>query len=116
MKQIILFLMTYLLVFIIYRILLIGKSKKNSKKKPIEVSYLMTKYKLDLKKINYKRLLLLISIVSSLDISIIITIVSLVKSYLLEILMVLVLIVPVILFSYSLVGNYYKKKGMIINE
>ena len=73
--------------------MLIGKNKKrNSKKKPMEVKYLETKYNLDLKKLNYKNLLRIIALVSSLDISLIVTVAFLFESYLLELLIVLVLI------------------------
>lgn len=117
MKQIILFIMTFLFVFIVYRLFLIGKSKRrNSKKKPIEVNYLVSKYNLDLKKVNYKSLLMVISIVSSLDISIIVTLVLLINNYLLELLVALVLVIPIILVSYSFVGKYYIKKGMIKDD
>ena len=117
MKQIILFLLTYIFVFIIYKVMLIGKNKKrNSKKKPMEVKYLETKYNLDLKKLNYKNLLRIIALVSSLDISLIVTIAFLFESYLLELLIILVLRIPTIIISYSFVGNYYVKKGMIKDE
>lgn len=116
MQQIILFLMTYLLVFIIYQLFIIKKAKKkNVKKRPMEVNYLISKYKLDLKKINYKKLLMIISLVSSLDISIIVTLVALFNNYFLKILIALVLVIPIIMFSYSFIGKYYKKKGMIID-
>lgn len=117
MKQIILFIFTFVFVFLIYQILLIGKNKRrNNKKQPMEVKYLETKYKLDLKKLNYKRLLLLISVVSSLDISLIITIALFFKSYLIELVVAVILIIPVIIISYSFVGKYYIKKGMTKDE
>ena len=68
------------------------------------------------KKLNYKNLLRIIALVSSLDISLIVTIAFLFESYLLELLIILVLIIPTIIISYSFVGNYYVKKGMIKDE
>ncbi len=116
MQQIILFLMTYALVFIFYYFFITRKTKKkNSKKIPKEVSYLVGKYQLDLKKIDYKKLLIIISLVSSLDITIIVTLMVLFESYLIKLLLAIVLIIPVIFISYHLVGMYYKKKGMTKN-
>lgn len=116
MQQIVLFLMTYALVFIFYYFFITRKTKKkNSKKIPKEVSYLVGKYQLDLKKIDYKKLLIIISLVSSLDITIIVTLMVLFESYLIKLLLAIVLIIPVIFISYHLVGMYYKKKGMTKN-
>ena len=117
MREIILFIMTYLFVFVIYQLFIVKKAKrKNSKKRPMEITYLVTRYKLNLKRIDYKKLLLIVSLVSSLDISVIVSIALLFKSYFIKLLAALILVIPVILISYHFVGIYYKKKGLIIDE
>lgn len=130
MKQVILFIITYFFVFFIYQILIVMKVKERKEKKerkdrkpkakkntkPIEVSILEAKYKIDLEKVNYKKLLLVISLVSSLDITIIITLVLLLDNYFLQLLVALILAVPIILVSYSFIGKYYQKKGLIKDE
>ena len=117
MEEVLLFLMTYVFVFLIYQLFVISKSKrKNSKKMPVEVNYLISVYKIDIDKINYKKLLLLISLVSSLDISIIVTLVLVFNSYFVKLIVSLLITIPIIILSYHLVGNYYKKKGMIKND
>lgn len=114
MQEVLLFLMTFLLVFLIYQIFIVKKAKrKNSKKRPMEVEYLISKYHIDMKKVNYKKLLLTISLISSFDISIIVTLVLFFENYFLKLLIALLLVVPVIMISYHFVGKYYKKKGMI---
>ncbi|MCI8346841.1 MAG: hypothetical protein HFJ12_02705 [Bacilli bacterium] len=116
MNEIILFLMTYLFVFFIYQIFIIRKAKrKNSKKRPMEVNYLINKYHVDIKRINYKKLLLIISLVSSLDISILVTIILIFDSYFIKIVIALLLVIPIIVISYHFIGSYYKKKGMVID-
>lgn len=111
-EELILFIMTFLFVFIIYEVFLVRKQKKDKRrKKPVEVSYLISKYNLDLDKINYKRLLNIISAVSAFDISLVVTIVSLFKSFYLQLLIGFVLIMLLILTSYDIVGRVYKKKG-----
>ena len=58
MTEIVVFLLTFLVVLLIYELILVRKCKKDKKrKKPIEVQYLVNCYNLDLKKVNYKRLL-----------------------------------------------------------
>ena len=114
MNEIILFLMTYLFVFFIYQIFIIRKAKrKNSKKRPMEVNYLINKYHIDIKRIDYKKLLLIISLVSSLDISILVTIILIFDSYFIKIVVALLLVIPIIVISYHFIGSYYKKKGMV---
>ena len=117
-QELSLFLLTFLFVFIIYQIFIVRKAKKKSKKKkePIEVTYLVNRYKLDLKKVNYNKLLFVISIVSSFDIALVVSIIMLLKVFILEIIVGFVSILIIILFSYHLVYLVYKKKGMVKNE
>ncbi len=115
--ELILFLISFVLVFLLYQIFIVrrAKSKKNPKE-PFEVTYLVSKYKLDLKKVNYKNLLRVISIVSSFDIALVVSIIVLLKSFILEIIVGFISILVIILVSYHLIYLIYKKKGMIKNE
>ena len=128
MKEIILFLACFILVFICYQVFFIlpmkkyRKNKKNGKKKKIkekkelaEIRFLVTKYKLDLDKVNYNKLLLVVSLVSSFDITLIVTIITLFDSYLVSFLLAAVLVLPIVMISYWLVYKFYEKKGMIKN-
>ena len=107
MRHIVLFIMTYIFVFFIYQVFVVSKAKRrNSKKRPIEVNYLIKKYNIDIGKLNYKKLLM----------TVIVTVILLFDNYLLEIVIAFLMVIPVILISYSFVGKYYVKRGMIINE
>ncbi len=122
MTQIVLFVMTFALVFITYQILLVRKTKEPKKKrrkskrikntKPIEVSILESRYKIDLEKVNYNNLLLVISLVSAFDITVIVTLVLLFDNYIIKILVGIVLVFPLIFTSYEIIGRIYKKKGL----
>ena len=116
-KELILFVISFIVVFLLYQIFVVRKAKSKKKpKEPFEVTYLVSKYKLDLEKVNYKRLLRLISIVSSFDIALVVSIIVLLKNYILEIIVGFIATLVIILFSYHLVYLIYKKKGMIKNE
>ena len=116
-KELILFVISFIVVFLLYQIFVVRKAKSKKKpKEPFEVTYLVSKYKLDLEKVNYKRLLRLISIVSSFDIALVVSIIVLLKNYILEIIVGFITTLVIILFSYHLVYLIYKKKGMIKNE
>ena len=121
MEEFILFGLTYLFVFIIYQIFVISPAKKRKKKNNkdkeiIEVKYLILRYKIDLDKISYNQLIQICALVSSLDISIAVTIMTLTKNFILEMLLGFGSIFILIFISYHMVYLFYKKKGMIKNE
>ena len=121
MEEIILFIFTYIIVFLMYQLFIVTRAKKNKnkkdKKEPLEILYLKKKYKnLNFKKIPYNQLLQLIALISSFDISLIVSIIVNVENFLLGILFGAFGTVLLILGSYHLIYLFYKKKGMIINE
>ena len=94
------------------------KEEKDDLKIPTEVEILILKYHIDLSKINYKKLLKIVGLTCSIDISLIITIVSLISTDNIIFILLVggVLIIPVILISYSILGSYFKKKGLVIEN
>ena len=126
MEQVFYFIICYILTFLLYLIFVILprfrylKKKKNNKvkkerKEPVEVRYLVTRYRLNLDKVDYKKLLMTISLVSSLDISIAVSVSLLVDAYFLQLAVAFLLLVPLIFISYHFIYKYYLKKGMIKN-
>ena len=124
MSELLLFLICFVIILIIYEIFVVlpmkrykkGKRKsKMIKNDPVEIRYLVFKYGLDLDKVNYNKLLRVVSLVSSFDMALVVSIISLINGYMWQMLLALVLVIPIFLFSYSLVFKYYKKKGMIKN-
>ncbi len=120
MEELLLFIMSYVLIFVLYQLFIVIPAKKrNNKKKSnkelLEIKYLKVKYNLDLKRINYNQLVQICGIVSSLDISIAVYLVTLVKSLFLEILVGFISVFFLIFISYYLVYLFYKRKGMIKN-
>ena len=121
MQEFILFILTYILVFIIYEIFIVSPRKRKRKKKkeykdPVEMQYLINKYHLNMKKISYNQLLQIIAITSSFDIALSVSLILLCKNFWLEILVGALSIIGTILISYHLVYLFYKKKGMIKSE
>lgn len=115
--ELVLFVITFIFVFILYQFFIVRRAKSKKKtKEPFEVTYLVLKYKLDLKKVNYNGLLRVISLVSSFDIALVVTIILLLKSFILEVIVGFISTIVIILVSYHLVYLVYKKKGMIKNE
>lgn len=120
MHELLLFLLTFTFIFIIYNIFIVSKTKKRkakdiNSKDPVEISYLINRYHLDMKKIRYERLLALCAFVSSFDIALIVSISSISNNMYIELLIAFISSIVVILISYHLVYIFYKKKGMIKN-
>lgn len=105
-------------------ILLRGRKNKKIKdqeediKIPTEVEILIALYHLDLSKINYKKLLHIVGITCALDIGLIIGIIGYVPTdnIYIKLLVGGVLIIPIILISFAILGNYFKKKGLVVTN
>lgn len=88
------------------------KEEKEDFKLHTEVAILVARYKIDLSKINYKKLLKMVYGMCSIDIGLILGIVVCVpaNTYI-QILCGGILMIPIILISYSILGKYLIKKG-----
>lgn len=116
MKEFVIFLLSYLVVFLAYQLFVVKPAKKNKKKKqPTEIKYLVSKYNLDMKKINYNQLLQIVALVSSFDIALVCSLIMIPSDFFIRLLVAFVSIIVLILVSYHLVYLFYKKKGMIKN-
>ena len=125
MREFILFILSFLLVLVLYEFLIVRRAKKRIDKKtkqektskePLEVTYLKTRYKLDMEKIDYSKLLQVIAFTSSFDIALIVSVIAYLNNFILEIILGFFLTIGIILLSYHLIYLFYKKKGMIKNE
>ena len=125
MREVILFILSFLLVLVLYEFLIVRRAKKRIDKKtkqekmakePLEVTYLKTRYKLDMEKIDYSKLLQVIAFTSSFDIALIVSVIAYLNNFILEIILGFFLTIGIILLSYHLIYLFYKKKGMIKNE
>ncbi len=117
MKEIIKFLIefviTFGITFIFYYFVLIRQYKKlNEKKVPTEVNIILRFHKIDLKKINYKAMLISLALITSFVISFILTVVyRFFKSNILITVVSLVISIPIALTGYDMVGRYFEKKS-----
>ena len=112
------FIGTFLVIYLFYLFnYVIGKNKKYNKNKvPIELSYLIKKYRLDMKKINYKQIMNEIGLISSFDIAFTATFMFVfVKNIYLSIILGMVVIFLLIIITFNILGNIYRKKGLMID-
>jgi len=105
-------------------ILLRGRKNKKIKEEseeikfPTEVEILIVRYHIDLSKVNYKKVLKMVGWMCSIDIGLIIGIVSYLpfENIYISIIIGGIIMIPVILISYSILGNYFKKKGLVVTN
>ena len=136
------FILTFIVAYSLYYIFTINKYDKNGKLKkhgklktkiftwlklplkekdeaklPSEVEVIVVKYKVDLKKVDFKKLLKIVGFVCSFDIALMVTIISCLKIKNMYAMLGVgaLLVFPIILISFWLTGKYLKKKGMTKN-
>ncbi len=126
MQELILFIMCYVVVLAFYELYFVRRAKKYKKgkmskkkkdkyKEPGEIVLLKSKFKVNTDKVNYDQLLQIVALVSSFDISLVVSVMSLIPIFVLKLVVGFILIFVTIYVSYYLVYLFYKKKGLIKN-
>lgn len=122
-------LITILIVYLVYFFVSVARYDKNGHLKnkskgitdyeglPTEVKVFIKMYKIDTDKINYRGLLKLTGLILGINIAIVsIPVVIIFRdNIVLQILVASLLIIPVYLISLKILGNYFKKKGLVKN-
>ena len=120
MKYLAVFLSSYLIIFIIYYLFVVGpvirsvrvkdnKKKKKDKKLIGELILLRNYYGVDIEKVGIIKVMRTLSFVNPLILSLMATIVFPLKQGWLRILILVLIILPIILGSYYLLMLYFKK-------
>lgn len=120
MEELILFILCFIFVFIIYQVFIIIPVKRNNNKKIkkklkkekeiYEIKYLQARYKIDLNKVNYNKLLNVCCFTSSFDIALIVSFMELIDNFFLKLIATIVFSVVTILVSYHFVYLYLRRK------
>ena len=120
MEELILFILCFIFVFIIYQVFIIIPVKRNNNKKIkkklkkekeiYEIKYLQARYKIDLNKVNYNKLLNVCCFTSSFDIALIVSFMELIDNFFLKLIATMVFSVATILVSYHFVYMYLRRK------
>lgn len=111
MKQLILWLFSYSIVYFVYTMLVIRKEEKLQKmKKSTEFNYLKKVYHLKLNQFDLKWLTKKVIMVNCFIISITVTLASLVTNMIGMLLLGFIILFPSILLGYHVLGKYLQKK------
>lgn len=115
-KCLIEFFILFIISFLYYKLIAFKKFKKldkNKKKEVPELRLFVTLFKVDTSKYNYKKLSNQLSIIISFNLALTVVLATeIFNSLLLKIVLGFVVLLVSMYFGYSLLGLYYKKKGM----
>ena len=110
------FLSLMLIIFIAFYIVNNKRLKTRKRGRIVEINYVVSKFHLDKKKLNYKALVLIISLTNAFIISFVCTIISIIPVKLIwQMLIGFVLLFVFIMLFYELIGIMCVKKGWIKN-
>ena len=109
MKYLVVFLVVFILFFVGYYFYYVMFARRG-KRCPTEGTYLIRLYKLDINKFSYKKFLLHISLLTSIDLAITATVIYGFEKLVWQILFGLITVIPVVAISFIIVGKYYQYK------
>lgn len=103
----------YVLVFVLYFFIFVRKKTKYDQNKvPVEFYYLVSLYKLDQKKINYRNFVYVTAFINTFIIVTTYIIISrLLDKWIWQFLIGIVIIILLIIICYGILGRYYQKRG-----
>lgn len=111
MKYILLFVISFLLVYLVYYLIVVRRSKGiEAFKTGKQVMFFKNAYKLDLNKLDYKKFANSLSLVNAFIIAFTVTVVSNFSDTITWLLVGFVILIPLILICYYILGKIYKKK------
>ena len=106
------FIGVFLIVYIGYYFLSYRKIKKFDRKKmPVNVKYLVFKYKVDVVRLGYKRVCKTLMLCDSFIIATVFTVTRFVDNIYVRLFVAFILIFPIFAGMYHLVATYYKKES-----
>ena len=103
------FIFDFIIIWCIYYFMFVRRTVRGEKV-PVEANYLIAVYKLDVNKFSYRKFIKVVGLVTSFDTSLVATLVMFAKGLVFQILFGVLAVFPVIIISFMLLGNFYKKK------
>lgn len=111
MKQLITWLIIFIVIYLLYLLFVILRKKKMSKfSDNVYVNYLVNVYKLDKKKLNIKSLAHIIALANAFIVATAFIIVSYIKNFILMLLVAIVVLLPLLLIIYHIIGKQLKRR------
>ncbi len=111
MKELLMFIITFTVVYLVYLIaVILRKNNKSKLEDSVEFRWLEKMYKINIKKVNLKTLNQIIALSNSFIIAITFTLVNFIKIFLFKMLVGFVILIILELLIYHIIGKYFKHK------
>lgn len=111
------FVIAIILVLLYYKFVETRNIKKYSKKNiPVELKVFIKTQHIDIKKINYRKLMTIVSTVNAINVGIVLLLTNLTSSYVLKFIIAVPSMILLLFMSYEIVGFILRKKGMTKDE
>ena len=111
MKYILIFVVSFLIIYFLYYLIVVRRKKGlEAFKTGKQVMFFKNAYKLDLKKLDYKKFANSLSLVNAFIIASTVTIIEFIDGLILQLLVGFVILIPMTLICYYILGKTYKKK------
>ena len=109
-KVLIEFILTFVIIYTIYYLVVIKRCKKNKKTVPTEVSLILSFYEIDINKVDLYQMVKVVSLVTTFILSIIITLITVFFDNTIILLIFGTLISLVVaVICYRMIGSHYEK-------
>ncbi len=114
MKELIIFIITFILIYLVYYLFVIKRKKtllkwQNGK----EMTYLKKIYKIKIKENNLKRIATIIALSNAFIVALTLSIISYLNNFLIQMLVGFIILSGLIILTYHIIGKHYQKKGRI---
>lgn len=110
-KKCLVFFSAFFLVYLLEYFIIVKKLKKYNKKKiPTNLNYLIIKYKIDVVKIGYKRVLKTLALCDSFIISFLFVVTDFISNIYIRMITCFILIFPLFKVTYYLIARYFRKE------
>ena len=111
MKYVIIYLITFCVIYLLYFLLVVNRKKAINKfKNSMEVKYLMNKYSVNIDKVNIKKLANMVALSNSFIITTVFIVIIFIDNFILKLLVAFVILFPLIIIIYWLLGKILKKE------
>ena len=111
MNYILLFILSFLLIYFVYFIVIINRKKGlESFKKGKQLEFFIKTYKLDKKKLNIKKFANSLALTNSFIMALTITIMEFIDNLIIKLLLCVIILTALMLLMYNYLGKTYKKK------
>ena len=117
-KSLIEFLVLFVIIFIVYKLIYRRKKDFSKLKDSDEIRVFVLRYNIDIRKIDYKKLLTVLALINAFIIAFTATIIVRIESIAWSIIVCLLIVLALIFSLFNLAGRYFKshEKEIVIEE